>query len=451
MDGNLTEDLMANVTGNDSLVDPDSIAVFGEYGVVDVVVDIFIVLAILLSTSAALVVLKLSTGAKNLVEKLIIVQVVLTLLVGLSYASQVLRHLISSPEQGQSSVYCRLSAGLFYVFGHTAMTNLVILSVTRLISVLRPFEYEKKIAFNSHVLYVVCCLDVVFLTTWLLVSFLAQDQIKLAVYAGVCFVSFRRMDQLPLLMFTTVFFLLIMAVLLVCNLTLFVVYRRLQAKSPLATWDRVVNTSLNSLSKEPTVSQGLPLVPKKAPRRSVSYYGRASTSLEPTGFEWNLGRKFRPSLDESQMHSNTLSSWCSDSDLPSSLQTAGKVPMEEIVPFRDDEPLVARREEPVKSKKIHVCFMRRCVSVELPAPEDARQKAVRQRQVKRAICKTKLRILQERFSTSPFTKAVLAISFVHCVSLVPTIVSRIVSLIPAVCKHECFFISYHKQQQHAAT
>ena len=391
-----------------------------DYNVGAFVLDTILMLLVIGSMLIALIVMRKATvSPKVLLDKFILLEIAVTFALAAVYYSHLLRDVITSGRPVcQTNIICRVLAWFLISTALMRGISVAVLTLVRFLSVVAPYFHERYIAFNNRSIYL-CLVLFVLVAAISSFAYLDTSRLEMRIYNGLCFTSIRQ--ERSRAHWTTVFAVgtFLVASILVIDLMMLVFSRLLEKRTAMMKWD----TTLAQMELADSASEEHELgaliisneVPR-APHRSKSSGGilRHLTNnphanglllLAPNGGIHRRSRGFSQS----------------DSDIPSSLNSEFKRPMDyfQLIPPPRPPTHAPRRKA---STSIHVRFAGRCRSTDL----DYFQNEARIDRGKRrysAISKAKLKLLQERFSASPITKLVVTTTLIHLVCNIPIMVS----------------------------
>ena len=392
----------------------------GEYQLGDFVIETVYMVVIICTMTAALAVMwRAKMSRRILLDKFIVLEFIVTYaLVTISYSSA-LRHWATSPQNVcQGDISWRLLAWGLLELSVMRSTSIVVLTLVRFLSVVSPYFFERHLAFNNRSIYAsLLCFFAIGTTSGCL--YLIPSILDMHFYNGFCLASLRGEKNRAHTVIVLVTAIVVLSAAFVINIMMCLYTRRMDQRLPTVTWDSTLvhsgSGTVDSEENEPDalLSHGKVML---APRRSKSSGGMLHYSTN-NPHTLNLSLSMAPA-DMYQMPRGLSSS---DSDIPSSLKSEFKRPIDDFQLLVPTPQRATRDTHAPRKRSVRVCFAGRCPSVDL----GIFQKKRRTCQISKlsAITKMKFHLLEERLSSSPITKLVVTLSIIHLVFNVPILVS----------------------------
>ena len=406
----------ANGSEGDCLTIPQT----GEYRLREFVFETVYLLVIAGAMTAALAVMWKAKGSRRiLLDKFIVLEFIVTYAFVAVYYGNVVLYWTSSPQNAcQNDVIWRLVGWGLIAFSTMRATSITILTLVRFLSVVSPYFFERHLAFSNRSIYVSL---LIFCSIGAITGgiFLSPSIVDLRFYNAFCFASLRaeknRVSATVTLSVSTA----IITATFVINLLMLIYTHHMEQRIATVTWDVTMthaeaghsHVEGNQLGDRPANNKIM-----LAANRSKSSGGILHHSTNNPHM-LRLGLRIQPA--NPYQTPRGLSN--SDSDIPSSLKSEFKRPMDDFQLLVPTPQRATHQPHASERKSLRVCFAGRCQSVDLGVA----QKKTKAYQIHKlsVMTKTKFRLAQERFSASPITKLIVTTSIIHLTFNIPILVS----------------------------
>eukprot|EP00117_Sycon_ciliatum_P033635 scpid57744/ scgid25847/ len=314
---------------------------------------------------------------------------------------------------------CQFFGSVLLTMGLMQVVNALFITLLRLLSIGKPFVYDRWFAFNTRLIIPVIVLHVLLPGSGVLIA--ATAHLDIRIYSNVCLLDLRSASGHTAILIIGVIATSLMAVLFSLHFVLFVAYRRLyKPPVPVKHWDEsllhTVDTLMENTSQNPEQNE--------TQLQEISSLGVEWSKRKTIGYRLNkYAASGNPTLEPRPLQRSL-----SDTDLPKLVHIDPAMKF-----FKRTKSLLPRELEPtmqindasvlvkVSSKEMYLLHCRCHSHTHVSHPiQTQHDRVVHQNARPRSL--EKLQLLHHRLKMSPLTKLALAVSMSHVLSKLPGIV-----------------------------
>ncbi|XP_065194067.1 uncharacterized protein LOC135825251 [Sycon ciliatum] len=389
----------------------------GSYGVPEFVVDTVLVTVTMVTITLALIVFWKSRMNCCLLDYTFLIELVSGMVLTMAYylpqAAQVVG--IWSKIR-KDSFACQLFGSIMVTLAFLQIMNALFFTSLRLLSIKKPFLYDRWFAFNTKLAVPAAILHVLLPTCVVIAT--ATYPLDVRLYNGICLLDFREGSSHTLLLVLLSIGTTVLVLLFVLHAALGYTFRQLsRPPTSIKSWDESLQKT-SALKEDGRAEDDGDHFPKAKPSSQVTKHRKKSASV---GFGLIM-----PALTKQAMTLRPLHQSFSNTDIPSSVHSiavdGGQKPADGSESKSATQPDHVNETPATSTRKCR--FLRRCHSqgdLSHRAHGTKHGPGTGRRRLYGGSLHA-LQLLHHRVKMSPLTRLTLALSLTHVVSKLPGVV-----------------------------